>query len=637
MRFRLGGISAEPSGSPTMESRESLVTELMPGRELTRRTFLESAALSLAGAAILPRRLHAIGSPAPSTPPLDEFGYDQVVLSSEKHEAQLEQCISVLMGLNEDSLLKPMRQMGGQPAPGEDLGGWYVYEPNYDYHTFDAGFAPASTLGQWISALSRAYAIRKSDEIRQKVLRLNRLYAEAISDGFYEKSRFPAYTYDKLTCGLIDSHRWVGDPDALSILNRTTDTALRHMPEHAVEHGQSWRPGTDVSYTWDESYTVPENQFIAYHLGAGERYKELGVRYLNDKFLDPLAAGENVFAGKHAYSHVNSLSSAMQAYLTLGNEKYLRAAKNGFDILLEQSYVTGGWGPDEQLRATGSPDIAASLSSTHASFETPCGSYAHFKLTRYLMRVTRDSGYGDSMERVMYNTVLGAKPLQPDGHAFYYSDYNFAGQKAYSDHRWPCCSGTLPQVTADYRINGYFRDAQGVFVNLYIPSTVRWNQDGAEASLTQRSSYPLDGAIEFEFKLARPTEMAANFRIPAWAEGAAISIHDKRVKTPVVAGTFASLRRKWRNGDRVQLELPMRTRLEPIDSRNPDVVGLLRGPLVLFPITKSPPTITRQQLLNTKNAGPERWNVDTAQGPLTLIPFTSIEEQQYSTYLKVSG
>jgi hypothetical protein len=46
---------------------------------------------------------------------------------------------------------------------------------------------------------------------------------------------------------------------------------LRHMPEHAVEHGQSWRPGTDESYTWDESYTVPENLFLAYQRGAGDR------------------------------------------------------------------------------------------------------------------------------------------------------------------------------------------------------------------------------------------------------------------------------------------------------------------------------------------------------------------------------
>ena len=56
------------------------------------------------------------------------------------------------------------------------------------------------------------------------------------------------------------------------------------------------------------------------------------------------------------------------------------------------------------------------------------------------------------MERVLYNTVLGAKRLEPDGHAFYYSDYNFSGRRSYFPDRWPCCSGTLPQVAADYRI-----------------------------------------------------------------------------------------------------------------------------------------------------------------------------------------
>jgi hypothetical protein len=331
----------------------------MPYRSVTRRKFLESATLSVAGAAIVPLNSNFgfTGTAAPIVAPLEEFEYGQIAVTSELHQAQLQHCVSVLMGLNEDSLLKPMREMGGQPAPGADLGGWYNYDPNYDYRTFDAGFAPGATFGQWVSALARAYAITGSPELRAQVLRLNQLYAASISDGFYEKNRFPAYCYDKLTCGLIDSHRWASDPNAFAILQRTTDTALRNIPEHAVEHGQSWRLGKDISYNWDESYTIPENLFLAYQRGAGDRYKELGARYLNDKFFAPLAAGDNSLAGKHAYSHVNALSSAMQAYLTLGSEMHLRAAKNAFDMLLEQSFVTGGWGPDEQLRATDSDDV----------------------------------------------------------------------------------------------------------------------------------------------------------------------------------------------------------------------------------------------------------------------------------------
>ena len=287
--------------------------------------------------------------------------------------------------------------MIGKPAPGEDLGGWYRYDPNYDWHTFDAGFAPSATFGQWVSALARGYAITGSPEVREKVLRLNRLYGREIDSKFFTNNRFPAYCYDKLLLGLIDSHRLVNDPDAFNILERMTDTALPYLPNGAVEHGRSWRPGTDESYTWDESYTNSENMFLAYQYGAGERYRELGKKFLADFYFDPLSQGQNVLAGRHAYSHVNSLSSAMQAYLTLGSEKHLRAAKNAYEMLIAQSFATGGWGPDELLRAPGSDDVEASLTNTHHTFETPCGAYAHFKLTRYLMRVTRDSRYGDSM------------------------------------------------------------------------------------------------------------------------------------------------------------------------------------------------------------------------------------------------
>jgi hypothetical protein len=84
-------------------------------------------------------------------------------------------------------------------------------------HALEAGFALAATFGQWVPALARNYAITGDGQTRDKVLRLNRLYAQTISGSFYEKNRFPAYCCDKLVCGLIDSHRYVGDPDAFSV------------------------------------------------------------------------------------------------------------------------------------------------------------------------------------------------------------------------------------------------------------------------------------------------------------------------------------------------------------------------------------------------------------------------------------
>lgn len=602
----------------------------------SRRSFLQSASLCWAWASTNPFLRLAPLEEIAANRPLEEFGYGDVTLTSDLHELQLKNTHSVLMNLSEDSMLKPLRAMSGLPAPGEELGGWYLYDPDYDHHKGDTGFAPACTFGQWVSALARAYAIRPDPAVREKVLRLNRLYAQTISGAFYENNRFPAYCYDKFVCGLIDSHQYVHDPNALAILEQTTNTALPHLPKTAIEHGVSWRPGTDETYTWDESYTISENLFLAYQRGAGARYKQLGLKYLDDLYYDPLAEGRNNLAGRHAYSHVNSLSSAMQAYLTAGSEKHFRAAKNGFDILLAQSYATGGWGPDEQLRAPESDDLYASLSNTHNSFETPCGAYAHFKLTRYLLRVTRDSRYGDSMERVMYNTVLGAKALQPDGRTFYYSDYNFDGKKVYKEAHWPCCSGTMPQIAADYRISTYFRDTGNVYVNLYIPSTLHWLQDGARFTLKNTTAYPLASSVHFEVQGTQPKTFALHFRIPAWAGTPTLLVNGKRVSTPLIPGTFASVQCEWKSGDRVELELPMKTRLESIDKRHPDTVALLVGPLVLFGVGAAGRSFPRTELLAAEQTTPNTWQAGTDPNALVLRPFFALAAQPYSTYLKVS-
>jgi DUF1680 family protein len=608
--------------------------------KISRRTFAKlsgTAALAIAGKKYWwPCAFAELAAPAP----LDEFSYGEVTITSPLHQAQLTNTNEVLMSLSEDSLLKPFRQMAGQPAPGTDLGGWYNYDPNFDWHKDDAGFAPGATFGQWVSALARYYAITGSAETREKVLRLNRLYAKTISGKFFDNNRFPAYCYDKLLLGLIDSHTFVHDPDAFAMLDQTTKAALPHMPGKAIDREFEWRPGKDQSFRWDESYTNPENLFLAYQRGAGEQYRKIAIQYLDDStWFDPLARGENVLAGKHAYSYVNSLSSSMQAYLTLGNAKYLRATKNAFAMVTAQSFATGGWGPDEMLKDPSSGDVNASLTKTHNSFETPCGSYAHFKVTRYLLRTTRDSRYGDSMERMMYNTVLGAKPMHADGRAFYYADYNNTGKKVYSNHIFPCCSGTLPQVATDYRINTYFREPGNIYVNLYMPSSIRWMHDGAEVSLHQDGAYPFDDSVSLKIGASQPKEFALRLRIPEWALDARVEVNGKKWEDAAVPGTFATISRQWRNGDRVELQMPRKMRLQTIDPQHPDTVALLCGPLVLFAIAKdssSPSAISRAQLLAARQTEKQAWEVASAAGPIRMLPYIGISDEQYSTYLHVT-
>ena len=84
------------------------------------------------------------------------------------------------------------------------------------------------------------------------------------------------------------------------------------------------------------------------------------------------------------------------------------------------------------------------------------------------------------MERVLYNTILGAWPIQADGTSFYYSDYAATGKKVWYRDKWPCCSGTFPQLAADYHISTYLRSDEGVYVNLFTPSTVQWKDGGGQ-------------------------------------------------------------------------------------------------------------------------------------------------------------
>ena len=612
----------------------------------SRRTFLQFA--GFAGLALYSRARLFADNEIPAT--LDEFGYGDVELAPGPAQSQFERTQSVLLSLNEDSLLKPWRLRAGLPAPGPDLGGWYdEVVPQIPTASGGHGYAPGHCFGQWISALCRGYAITGDPRTRAKVVRLLDLYSPAISGEFYRDFRYPAYNYDKMVLGLIDAHRYVDIPQAYALLDRTTDAAVPHLPPRALDRGEpqsQWRASVGDTatkeYTRDESYTLPENLYIAAQLVAGERYRDLAQRFLADQtFFEPLSEDKNVIPDHHAYSYFNALNSAIMAYMATGSRMHFRAAKNGFDMVVaDQSFATGGWGHNEGFYEPGSGMLYKSLTSTHRGFETPCGSFAHFKLTRYLLRVTGDGGYGDSMERVMYNTVLGAKHLEPDGRAFYYSDYNTQGRRTYFPDAWPCCSGTLPQVAADYRIQGYFHDQDGIYVNLYVPSTVKWvSRDGAQLALTQMGAYPLEGSVAMRLTLSRPSDFALRLRIPAWsnsAQGGGLRVNGSPVSVSVESG-FTTIRRTWKDGDRVELSLALPMRLEPIDPQHPEVVALMRGPLVLFALTEKAPDLSRRQLLNARRTpGKAEWQAQTKDGALRLVPFTEIGEDSYSTYLHVS-
>jgi hypothetical protein len=179
-----------------------------------------------------------------------------------------------------------------------------------------------------------------------------------------------------------------------------------------------------------------------------------------------------------------------------------------------------------------------------------------------------------------------------------------------------------------------------VYVNLYVPSTLRWNEAGAALSLTQEGEYPYEDHIAFMITTTQPTELTLHFRIPAWAQRAQVFVNGMRRKEAAEPGQFAPIRREWKTGDSVELKLPLTMRLETIDAQHSDTVALLRGPLVLMAVkpeqTSSLPKVTQEQLLTAKRLSEREWQVASAKGPLTMLPFTWLGSRPYSTYVKLS-
>jgi len=614
-------------------------------KKTSRRQFLATAAATT-GAALAVRSIPAWARPAAQaqvaiTPQLSVFGYSQVQLLDGPFRRQFDQNHDLFLHLDEDAMLKPFRQRVGMAAPGPDMGGWYDnaddFTPMENFHAF----IPGHSFGQYLSGLAREYAVTGSKPTQEKINRLVTGYAKTVDSKFYVDYRLPAYTFDKTCCGLIDAHQFAGDPNALDVLWSSTQAVLPHLPEKALSRPeQRARPHKDIAYTFDETYTLPENFFLAYQRSGDSRYRDLAVRFIEKEYFDPLANNQNVLPGEHAYSHVNAFSSAMQAYLVLGDEKYLRAATNGFRMVREQSYATGGWGPDEAFVVPGTGALDASLGFTHSSFETICGCYGHFKIARYLLRVTGEASYGDTMERVLYNTIGGALPLLADGTTFYYSDYNNSAKKVHYRDKWPCCSGTFPQLTADYGISSYLQSKDGIYVNLFLPSRVSWQQNGTPVTLTQTTEYPSTNTSQFEFNLAKPETFGVYVRIPAWAgPKSVLSVNGRKVENELIPGKFLALQRTWKDGDRMELELHMPLRLESIEDQSPNTVALMHGPTALFGVGEMPARITRQQLLAATAVAQssEDWTVKTDAASLTLRPFSSIMSEPYRLYQRVES
>jgi len=573
-----------------------------------------------------------IASASQSTGALSEFDYHQVRLTGGPLKQQYDRIHASYLGLDNDRLLKVYRQRAGMATPGADMGGWYDAD----------GFVPGHSLGQYISGLARIGSSTGDEHCHSKVGELVEGFAATLGSGNQvfagpnAEKVWPCYILDKHIAGLVDAATLSGNAAARELLPRVFHGALPYIPDHGHDRiGKKDPP-------YDETYVLPENLFAAYALTQDRAIYDRALTFMLDReFFDPLARGEDVLPGRHAYSHAIALSSAGKARLVLNDDKYLRAMQRAWDLLTEtQQYATGGWGPNETFIEPHKGQLYASLQSIDDHFETPCGSYAATKLGRYLLCATGDGRYGDGIERVIYNALLAAKDPDGDGDYPYYSTYSPGARKVFYPKKWPCCSGTLVQGVADYVKNIYFHAADGISVNLYAPSEVRWQAGPVMVRLTQRTEYPIGERVELRVEPPAPAAFTIRLRIPSWlAQPASIHVNGEAVHPQMQRG-FAILKRTWKSGDAVTLDLQQALRTEAIDDLHPETVAVLRGPLVYVELN---PAAGPAQLAPLEN-----WQI-VAEAPGTyrarnvgrnaskdrvFAPIYRVREESYTTYFR---
>jgi DUF1680 family protein len=599
-------------------------------RQLNRREFTKLAAgVCCAAGLVGTQQLYA----ADALRKVELFDYSGVTLLNSRFKRQYQSARDLFSNIPNDSLLLGFRQRAGLAAPGTPLIGWYGGRWADSSHTSVRDPDIFNAFGQFISGMARMYRATNDTAILEKASYLMDEWAKAMdADGYFYYSRkpqFPHYIYEKTVCGLVDMCVYGGNKNAVGHLEKITAWAEKNLDRtrrnpHPDERGFS-ADGTE----W---YTLSENLYRAYQATGDPRYKNFGDVWHYDNYWS-LFNGSNPRPDyRHAYSHCNTLSSAAMTYAITSDPKYLDTIVKAHDWFQRtQVYATGGFGPDEQLMP---PDgsLGDSLDTVSATFETGCGSWAIFKLSRYLMSFTGQAKYGDWIEKMLYNGIGGGLPLQPDGHTFYYSDYRVGGgTKVYrEDQKWSCCSGTYPQGIADYHNLVYLHDNDGIYVNLFVPSEVSWKG----ITLTQETEYPESQTSSITVRNANAVQFVLRVRIPSWCRGASFSVNGQRQSVSCNPGSWASLGRRWNSGDRVSIELPMELLYAPIDQQHPKRVALVYGPTVLVRRQKH---LSPDTLPNLARPEPELRFKLRPNGEDEFVPFYAIGfHEPYEMYFDLT-
>jgi len=578
-----------------------------------------------------------------------------------------------LLALDPDRLLAPFRREAGLPPKAQPYGNW------------ESSGLDGHTAGHYLSALAHMIASGSDTPDAQLRHRLDQMVAElavcqdAFGDGYLggvpgsrdlwraiaggdvaaiNKKWVPWYNLHKTFAGLRDAYLEAGDSTARTLLVRLGDWCV------AVTSGLS---DEQMQQMLDmEHGGMNESLADLYAITGDAKYLEAAKRFNHHAVLDPLVAQRDELTGKHANTQIPKVIG-LERIAALTGDKAAESGARFFweNVTQHRSVAFGGNSVSEHFN---DPKDFHGLLGHREGPET-CNTYNMLRLTEQLFAAAPSAAYADFYERALYNHLLASINPQHPGYV-YFTPIRPAHYRVYSEveNSFWCCVGTGMENPGKYGEFIYARAADGLYVNLFIASELTDQPLGL--TLRQETAFPDEERTRLTLKLAAPRTFTLHLRQPGWvAQGAfAVTVNGTRQAITSGPSSYVAVRREWRDGDTVEVALPMRTTVEGLPDGSP-WYAILRGPIVLahpagtqdlvglraddsrMAHVASGPTVPLDQvpaLLTTAATIPSKVVADPAAGPLhfrlvdvvepaapdglALIPFFRLHDARYQMY-----
>jgi DUF1680 family protein len=384
------------------------------------------------------------------------------------------------------------------------------------------------------------------------------------------KKWVPWYNLHKTFAGLRDAYREAGNTQARDVLVRLGDWCVNltsHLSDEQMQQMLNQEHGG-------------MNEVLAdiYAITGDRKYLATAERFNHRAILDPLIQHQDQLTGKHANTQIPKVVGLERIATLTGDKAADGGARFFWETVTEhRSVAFGGNSVSEHFNDP--HDFHGML--LHREGPETCNTYNMLRLTEELFASAPSAAYADYYERALYNHILAAinpthpgyvyfTPIRPD----HYRVYSVPGEGFW------CCVGTGMENPGKYGQFIYAQARDGIYVNLFIASELKDVPLGL--TLRQDTAFPDEERTRLTLKLARPQTFTLYLREPGWVAPGAYTVKVNGSPVPVTTppSSYVSVRREWRNGDRVEIALPMHTYVEGLPDGSP-WYAILHGPIVL--------------------------------------------------------